>query len=73
MFQKGNKVYRLLLKEKRAITGRQSNNVIMTCQISSRTVVLTGGNVAPLRGQLAVSADMCGCHLWPQWKGALDI
>ena len=30
MFQKGNKVYRLLLKEKRAITGRQSNNVIMT-------------------------------------------
>lgn len=73
MFQKGNKVYTLLLKEKRTIIGRQSNHVIMTYQISSRTVVVTGGNVAALRGHLAVSADICGCHLWLKWKVALDI
>lgn len=46
----------------------------MTCQIlSSRTLLLSESNVAPVEGHLAISGVIFGFHILQEAKDALDI
>lgn len=84
VFQKGNRVYRLLLRNRNIIIGRWRSSVNKASQISSsRTVLLTKSNAVPpthTPTRIHTHKRTFGnirrhlwLHIFQEWKGAFDI